>query len=61
MGSTLKVVHRESHRLSMEAYQELERQLPSPVITDDTSPQKVGYLLGVQAVLKKLREGFTLN
>lgn len=47
-------------RLNSEVYAALEKQLPQPYIDSTTSPQQVGYLLGIQAVLKKLREGFVV-
>ena len=46
-------------RLSPAIYSSLEKQLPKPVVTDNTSALQAGYQLGVQAVLKLLREGFT--
>jgi hypothetical protein len=46
-------------RLRPDVYASLEKQLPRPVVTDNTSPLQAGYQLGVQAVLKLLREGFT--
>ena len=45
------------HRLTPEAYKELERALPEPRATDGI---QAAYNLGVQAVLKKLREGFVV-
>ena len=46
-------------RLVPAVYASLEKQLPKPVVTDNTSALQAGYQLGVQAVLKLLREGFT--
>ena len=46
-------------RLRQDVYLSLESKLPKPVVTDNTSPLQAGYQLGVQAVLKLLREGFT--
>lgn len=47
-------------RLNAEVYAALEKQLPQPHIDSSTSPQQAGFLLGVQAVLKKLREGYVV-
>ena len=47
-------------RLNQEVYAALEKQLPQPHIDPNTSPQQAGFLLGVQAVLKKLREGYVV-
>lgn len=45
-------------RLDPVQYSELERQLPRPVVGKDTTELQVAYSLGVQAVLKLLREGY---
>lgn len=45
-------------RLDPVQYNNLSRQLPGPVIGKDTTELQVAYALGVQAVLKLLREGF---
>lgn len=45
--------------LTKEQYKALEKQCPGPVPHSDTNPVEAGYLLGIQFVLKKLREGFT--
>ena len=37
----------------------LESQLPKMVVTSQTTPLEIATALGVQMVLKKLREGFT--
>jgi len=52
---------REVHRLSLESYRKLERELSSPVMGKDTTPQQTGYLLGIQHVLQKLRDGYTIG
>jgi len=49
------------YRLSTSVYESLERQLPKPMVSKDTTEQQVGYLLGIQHVLGILRQGFTIN
>lgn len=48
-------------RLSEEVYNQLVKKLPPPVVSDSTSAHHAGYLLGVQHVLKLLREGYVVN
>jgi len=49
-------------RLSSDAYKQLEQKLLSDVIvTDKTSELQAGYMLGIQKVLKVLRDGFTVG
>lgn len=49
-------------RLSREAYQQLETKLLSDVIVSDkTTDLQAGYMLGIQKVLKVLRDGFTIG
>lgn len=45
-------------RLDPVQYNNLERHLPGPVVGKDTTELQVAYNLGVQAVLKLLREGY---
>ncbi|WP_429498852.1 hypothetical protein ACQUFY_05955 [Robbsia andropogonis] len=45
-------------RLSADQYRELERKLTPPVVTTATTELLAGYQLGVQDVLKHLRDGF---
>ena len=45
-------------RLNYEQYQQLERQIGKVTITNNTSPYEVSFQLGVQFVLKVLREGY---
>ncbi len=44
--------------MTKEAYTRLERLLPPPVCTPGDSSNDIAFRLGVQAVLKVLREGF---
>jgi len=48
-------------RLDTTQYRQLERQLPPPSVTNSTSDLMAGYQLGVQAVLKLLREGYSIG
>lgn len=45
-------------RLDPRQYATLESKLPGPVVGRDTTELQVAYNLGVQAVLKLLREGY---
>ena len=45
-------------RLDPVQYATLESKLPGPVVGRDTTELQVAYNLGVQAVLKLLREGY---
>jgi hypothetical protein len=49
------------YRLAPEVYEQLERQLPQPVVNQTTSEHMIGYMLGIQFVLGKLRQGFTVE
>jgi len=42
-------------------YKKLEAQLPAPIPSGQTTDIQAGFLLGVQHVLKMLREGFTIT
>lgn len=46
-------------RLDYKVYEQLEKSLPSPV--PGIHPEQTGFALGIQAVLKKLREGFVVG
>lgn len=48
-------------RLTPAAYQALEKQLLADVLVNDkTSDIQAGYMLGIQKVLKVVRDGFTI-
>ena len=51
----------EIYRFSPESLTLLERQLPKPGVTAETTPLQAGMMLGVQMVLDKLRNGFTVG
>lgn len=49
-------------RLTKEQYAQLVKQLPGSVaVTAETTPMQAGYMLGVQTVLKLLREGYVIG
>lgn len=48
-------------RMSPEVYAALEAKLPAPVVTQATSDLQAGYQLGIQHVLKLLREGYVVD
>jgi TolB-like protein len=48
-------------RLTADMMAELEKQLPPPVVTSQTTDLLAGYQLGVQAVLQKLRAGYVID
>lgn len=47
-------------RLPEHVYKELEGKLASPVVNQVTTDLQAGFMLGVQAVLKELRNGFVV-
>lgn len=49
------------YRLDSDQYKELVRQLPKPIPSENTTDIQAGYLLGIQHVLDKLREGFVIE
>lgn len=51
----------ETYRLSTQAYEALEKQLPRPIVTNKTTPLEAGQIIGQQRVLELLRNGFTIN
>lgn len=52
---------RETHRLSAEAYAALVLTLPTPFIGKDTTALQAAQQVGIELVLKKLREGFVIG
>lgn len=57
---TAQTVVTDIYRLTPDVYAKLEKQCGSPAVTSTTSELEAGYKLGVQQVLKLLREGFSL-
>jgi hypothetical protein len=47
--------------LNKDIYKKLEAQLPAPAPSATTTDIQAGYMLGVQYVLKVLREGFVIR
>lgn len=39
----------------------LEKRLPKPFVTNTVTDLQAGFLLGIAAVLKELRDGFTVG
>lgn len=39
----------------------LEKKLSRPLVTEATTPLTAGFALGVEAVLKELRNGFVVS
>lgn len=48
-------------RLTREVYEDLERKVGRVIVTQETTALQAGYQLGVQAVLKALREGYVVG
>lgn len=48
-------------RLQYDVYKQLEKSLPAPVVTSATTDHQVAFALGVQHVLKVLRDGFVIQ
>jgi hypothetical protein len=49
------------HRLSEEVFQQLVKKFPPPMVNNETSAHHAGYLLGIQQVLKVIREGIVTD
>jgi hypothetical protein len=47
-------------RISEATLQQIAKKLPKININEQTTPQQVGYQLGIQKVLEVLREEFTV-
>lgn len=56
-----KPVEREYHRLTDDSYRQLEKQLPPPMVDSASTTIQAAHALGVQLVLKLLREGFVVR
>lgn len=48
-------------RLTQAVYKTLEDKMGKVYVGDNTTDLQAGYMLGVQAVLKVLREGYVIN
>lgn len=49
------------YRLDPEQYKRLSAQLPQPIPGEGTTDIQAGFLLGIQHVLTKLREGYVIE
>lgn len=56
MGDTQEVIV-----LNAAQYKALEDKLVGPCVNNNTTDLQAGYMLGVQAVLKLLREGYVAH
>jgi hypothetical protein len=52
---------REIVRLTAPVYADLEKKCTPPRVTDTTTAHHAGYMLGIQFVLKLLREGYVVQ
>lgn len=59
MASASPPVVKQVTRLMPHVYRLLEKECPRAFANETTSETQAGFLLGVQFVLQKLREGFT--
>lgn len=59
MTNTTKIT--EVVRLHADIYAKLEQKLSRTVVTSETTPITAAYALGVEAVLKELRNGFVVR
>lgn len=48
-------------RLQHEVYLKLEAKYSRPLVNDSSTPISIGYYLGIEAVLKELRNGITME
>lgn len=48
-------------RLSQEMMAKLEQQLRPPITTSNTTPIEAGEIIGIQRVLKLLRDGWVIG
>lgn len=48
------------YRFNDQTLAQLRAKLPKPGVTDDTSPLKAGFLLGVAHTLQVLQDGWTV-
>ena len=59
--ATPEVKITEAVRLSPNVYNALEKSLPIPAVTQTTTELQAGFALGIQFVLKQLRDGFVVK
>lgn len=51
----------EMHRLTASAYQKVEAAVAPPTVNNNTTPTSAAYQLGVQSVLRVLRDGYVVG
>jgi hypothetical protein len=56
-----EIVSKQYARLTKEVYEDLEKKLPAPSVQRDTTDLQAGFQLGIQHVLKLLREGYVVG
>lgn len=61
MTDEKKTTPRTYARLTTEVYQDLERKVGQVMVTRETTDLQAGFQLGVQSVLKLLREGYVIG
>ena len=49
------------YRLSPEVYRKLEDKLHRPFVTTTTTAHEAGYMLGIAAALRELRNGYVVE
>ncbi len=49
------------YRLQQDIYKKLETKFSRIVVTEQTTAFQAGYALGIEAVLKELRNGLTVD
>ena len=47
--------------LPLAVYKKIEAKFPRPAVGNNTTPTEAGYLLGIQAVLRVLRDDHTVG
>ena len=52
---------REIVRLTDAVYRDLEKKCTPPRVTEATTSHHAGYMLGIQFVLKHLRDGYVIQ
>lgn len=51
-----------TYRLNFDVYKQLETKVLSDIyVNDKTTDIQAGYMLGIQKVLKEIRDGFTID
>lgn len=48
-------------RMDNDAYLQLTKNMPGIAVTNETTERQMGFQLGIQFVLQKLREGYVIG